>query len=119
MQNKSDNSQIWWGNSLVAFPGLIHFWPFTAEFPQFPGLQFIEQFLCIYGETAGQIELKFSEQTLWSHPSLMHFDLAPFYSRRFLACDWLSSFRAFAAKELIRFSSNLVSKLIADLPWRH
>ena len=52
-------AQIWWANSLKAFPDLIVFWSCSTEFPLFPGLLLFGQFLCISRQTDNWIELKF------------------------------------------------------------
>ena len=73
----SDWAQIWWVNSLWAWPSLS---PCTV----------INPILLTY--------------SLWAW---LTFDHAPLNPHRFLTSDWSSSFRVFADKPLIGFNSNL------------
>ena len=47
---------------------LNNFWSCSTEFSSFPGHWLVEQFLCIYRQTADRIRLKFGGQTHYGPP---------------------------------------------------
>ena len=94
-------AQILWANSLWNFPGM--FWVLTAEFPPLPGLWSVQQCSRMYRHTAYRIELKFSGWTHLVKPrDQFIFNNFPLNSNLFLESHWLSIFRAFADKPLIK-----------------
>ena len=84
--------------------------------PPFPGLWLLKYFLYICRETDDWIS-RFVEQTHYG-PLLawLTFGYTALIYHHLLASDLLSSFRTFADKLLIEFSSNLVGNLIMGLP---
>ena len=98
-------------------PVLINFWSRSTEFMQFSSLWLVEQFPCICRRTTHRIGLKFGGQTHYGTLQVwLTFSHAPLNSRCYLACDWSSSFRAFADEPLIGLGSNLVVKSVMGLP---
>ena len=90
-----DLVQICRAITLGASPSLLIFW---SHF------WFVEQFPCIYRQTADQIYLKSSGPTNFYGPSLawLTFGHAPLNSHSFLACDWSKSYHAFTDNPLIK-----------------
>ena len=62
-------------NTSQAYPGVINSWSHSSEFLTFPGLWFVNQFLCIYRQTTDQIELRLGWSTQYgslpASPSLI------------------------------------------------
>ena len=102
----SNWAQILWANFLLTLRWIS----------AIPGLWLIQMFSPICRYTADRIELKLGRPTrYWPFQVWVTFGHAPRNSRCFLDAYLLSVFCAFADKLLIRFSSNLVSKLMMDL----
>ena len=64
-----DSIQSWWANSSLVSPGQSNLWSCATEFPLFPELWLVEQFLCICGKSTDRIQLHFfSWQTYYRPP---------------------------------------------------
>ena len=93
--------RVYHARGFNATPEVIKFWSHSTEFPPFPDIWLIEQFLRMCGQTADRIRLKFGGPTHNGSPrGWLTFGYDPQTNFRcFLASDQSGSVHAFANKQ--------------------